>query len=337
VLNRFRAALVVLAALCVGGGVAVADPGDIVKMAGAVPCEKRTLVLSAFPAEADAVLAHTTLDPNPVVVLGYRHFYLGSIAGKKVVVAMTGIGLVNATKTTRVALQRFTCGSSVAVGAVVFSGVAGGAGRTRIGDVAVPARWTLDNGVTFRPVDPGMLAAAQTLSVSLSGVNNLGNPICLCRHVPAIRLSDLGRQPQLFVGGDGSSGDNNNGQALPCIPNGGDVFGCQPCSAPDRSILYTGNFFQALGPFITRGLLSNLNINTAQNPAFDAVDDETAAAQAVADAHGIPFLGIRGMSDGPGDPLHLPGFPISFFFYKQLAADNAARVTKAFLQNWVGP
>jgi hypothetical protein len=30
----------------------------------------------------------------------------------------------------------------------------------------------------------------------------------------------------------------------------------------------------------------------------------------VADAHGIPFLGVRGMSDGPGDPLHLPGLPI---------------------------
>ncbi|OBK54086.1 hypothetical protein A5657_13850 [Mycobacterium kubicae] len=75
---------------------------------------------------------------------------------------------------------------------------------------------------------------------------------------------------------------------------------------------------------------------TAQNPAFDAVDQETAAAQAVALAHGVPFLGIRGMSDGPGDPLHLPGFPFQFFFYKKLAADNAARVTEAFLKSWVG-
>ena len=44
--------------------------------------ERRTLVLSAFPAEADAVLSHTTLDPDPVVVADYRHFYLGSISGK---------------------------------------------------------------------------------------------------------------------------------------------------------------------------------------------------------------------------------------------------------------
>jgi nucleoside phosphorylase len=100
--------------------------------------------------------------------------------------------------------------------------------------------------------------------------------------------------------------------------------------------LYTGNFFQAIGPFVAKGLLSNLNIQAAQNPAFDAVDQETAAALAVATAHGVPFLGIRGMSDGPGDPLGLPGFPFQFFFYKQIAAENAARVVEAFLANWAG-
>ncbi|WAJ43208.1 hypothetical protein OK015_18540 [Mycobacterium sp. Aquia_216] len=67
-----------------------------------------------------------------------------------------------------------------------------------------------------------------------------------------------------------------------------------------------------------------------------ATDSETAAAQAVADAHGIPFLGIRGISDGPGDPLRLPGFPFQFFVYHKVAAANAARVTAAFLQSWSG-
>jgi nucleoside phosphorylase len=286
------------------------------------PCEQRTLVLSAFPAEADAVLSHATLDANPVVVADRRHFYLGSLSGKKVIVAMTGIGLVNAADTTETAFARFTGASSIAIGAVVFSGVAGGAGRTSIADVAVPARWTPDNGTTFHPVDPGMLATAEKLSVALE--NALGNRIVL-RH-----------QPQVFVGGDGSSSDNNNGVAFPCIPNGGGVFGCQPRSAPDRSLLYTGNFFQAAGPWLRNALISNLNIASTSNPAFDATDMETAAAQAVADAHGIPFLGIRGISDGPGGSLHLPGFPFQFFCYKQLAADNAARVTSAFLQSWVG-
>jgi hypothetical protein len=160
-----------------------------------------------------------------------------------------------------------------------------------------------------------MLATAEKLSVALPHVN-------------------LQRRPQVFVGGDGCSSDNNNGVAFPCIPNGGDVFGCEPGHAPDRSRLHTGNFFQAAGPWLKRGLVSNLNIRSTSNPAFDATDMETAAAQAVADANGVPFLGIRGISDGPGDPLHLPGFPFQFFYYKKIAANNAARVTAAFLRSW---
>ena len=88
------------------------------------------------------------------------------------------------------------------------------------------------------------------------------------------------------------------------------------CSTP-------ATLFQAAGPWLVKGLIGNLS-STTQNPAFDAQDMETAAAQTVADAHGVPFLGVRGISDGQGDPLHLPGFPVSFFYYKQLAAGNAA-------------
>ena len=286
-----------------------------------VETDQRTLVLTAFPAEADAILARTTLDASPVVVVGGRHYYLGRLGGKKVIVAMTGIGMVNATDTTEAALGHFTPQSEMVVRAVVFAGVAGGSGRTRIGDVAIPARWTADNGTTWHGVDPEMLAAAGDLAVELESAGRV----------------DLKREPRLHVGGDGSSGDNNNGAAFPTIPFGGAVFGPQPCTAPDFSRPFVGNFFTAIGPFLVRGLISNITgFVTAASPPLDAVDQETAAAQRVADARGVPFVGIRGMSDGPGDPLNLPGFPFSFFVYKRLASRNAAIVTKAFLQHWDG-
>jgi nucleoside phosphorylase len=298
--------------------------------------ETRTLVLTAFPAEADAVLARTTLDPNPSVVVDGHHFYLGALGGKKVIVAMTGIGMVNATQTTEIALDHFTPESGISIGAVVFSGVAGGSGRTEIGSVAVPARWTSDDGATWHAVDSAMLSAANTLNVDLLSSDTIGDPACACGLLAGPQI-DLKREPQLFVGGDGSSDDNNNGTAFPSIPLGGDIFGPQPCAAPDFSPLFTGNFFQALAPFLAGGLLSNLTgLLAPVAPAVDAVDQETAAAQQVADAHGIPFLGIRGMSDGPGDPLNLPGYPFTFFVYKQIAADNAAIVTEAFLHTWAG-
>jgi hypothetical protein len=203
--------------------------------------------------------------------------------------------------------------------------------------VAVPARWTSDDGATWHAVNSGMLAAANALTVDLESTAPLGDPLCLCNLFARLPVVDLHREPQLFVGGDGSSDDNNNGVAFPAIPLGGDIFGPQPCAAPDYSPLFFGNFFQAVVPFLTFGLFSNLTgLLSPAVPPVDAVDQETAAAQQVADAHGIPFLGIRGMSDGPGDPLSLPGYPFTFVVYRQLAADNAAIVTEAFLRSWDG-
>ena len=304
----------------------------------AVEHEKRTLVLTAFPAEADAILARTTLDENPAVVVDGRHYYLGTLGGKKVIVAMTGIGMENAADTTETALTHFTPESGSRIDAVVFAGVAGGSGRTQIGDVAVPARVDLRRR---RDLAPGRLRHArrgQALTVDLESTDTIADPACrVCGPLSRLRLVDLNREPQLYVGGDGSSDDNNNGAAFPSIPLGGGVFGPQPLAAPDFSPLFTGNFFQAIGPFLVRGVVSNITgFLTATSPPVDAVDQETAAAQQVADAHGVPFLGIRGMSDGPGDPLNLPGYPFTFFVYKQIAADNAAIVTEAFLQSWDG-
>ena len=70
---------------------------------------------------------------------------------------------------------------------------------------------------------------------------------------------------------------------------------------------------------------------------MEAHDQESAVVAAVVARYGIPFLGIRGVSDGQGDPLLLPGFPWQFFAYRQLAANNAATTTIAFLDEWAGP
>jgi nucleoside phosphorylase len=67
---------------------------------------------------------------------------------------------------------------------------------------------------------------------------------------------------------------------------------------------------------------------------YVAGDEETAAAGQIAKDHATPFIAFRAISDGPGDPLMLPGFPAQFFVYKQLAADNAAAMTLAFVGAW---
>lgn len=328
-MRRKWAVLAVLSAL--GLAQAAVTKAAPTKAAGdtAAACTPRVLVLSAFPGELGPILAAST-GPERRVVESGRPFYLGRIRGHDVIMAMTGIGLVNATQTTEAAFRRFRCITSV-----VFSGVAGGGPDNFIGDVTVPSRWTLDNGKTFRDVDPSMFALAAAVAgkgVRLERRTPLGDPACACIDPDLIKTVDLGRNPVIRMGGDGSSGDTFHGEAFPCIPFGGDVFGCEPCREQRRSLQ---DLNRAKGVTIfadPQFILANLVQPPAASPTYVAVDMETAAAQVVADRHRTPFLAFRAMSDGHGDPLHLPGFPWQFFFYKQLAADNAATATIAFLE-----
>jgi len=181
--------------------------------------------------------------------------------------------------------------------AIVFSGVAGS--PFRIGDVVVPATWTDAASRSFA-VDPGLLAEAETVAASAPALmrctpvppNPPGAEVCL-PHVPGVS-----------VGGSGQSSDPFGGKSLPCQPGGGEIFGC------DTEALATAR----------------------EESAPVAIDEESAAVAAVASAHGVPFLIVRGVSDGAGDPLGLPGFPAQFFAYYRLAADNAATVVMRLLE-----
>jgi len=180
--------------------------------------------------------------------------------------------------------------------AIVFSGVAGSS--FPIGDVVVPEEWS--DGTDVIPVDPDLLAIARTLS-------SPPVPLDRCTNVPpdppgAVVCLDHG--PAIDVGGLGESSDPYGGNALTCSPGTGPVFGCDEAVVPRAAAVATSPVAQ---------------------------DMETAAVAKVARAAKIPFIGFRGVSDGPGDPLGLPGFPAQFFAYYRLSANNAAAATRAFL------
>ncbi len=181
--------------------------------------------------------------------------------------------------------------------AIVFSGVAGS--PFRIGDVIVPATWTDAASRSFA-VDPGLLAEAETVAASAPALER-------CTPVPPNPPSAevcLPHVPGVIVGGSGQSSDPFRGKSLPCQSGGGEIFGC------DTEALATAR----------------------EESAPVAIDEESAAVAAVASAHGVPFLIVRGVSDGAGDPLGLPGFPAQFFAYYRLAADNAATVVMRLLE-----
>ena len=300
-------------------------------------CTPRLLVLSAFPAEIDGLLTAATVEKT--LVVDGRAFYVGTLQGNDVVMALTGIGLVNARETTRTAFDRFSCGSSAGITGVVFSGVAGG--RSFIGDVTIPSRWKEgEEGASLR-VDPVMLSTAREVaksgSVTLARTAPAGDPACVGYDPDLLGTVTVEHAPQIILGGQGLSTDPFGGRSFPCTPFGGDVFGCDPCRAPTRAPPDPQRFAEGLIPFLDPDFF----ISFFQNPppaatTYVAEDMETAAVARVAVRNRTPFIAFRAVSDGQGDPLMLPGFPFQFFAYRQLAADNAATVTLAFLKAWAG-
>jgi nucleoside phosphorylase len=297
----------------------------------APPPQSCVLVLAAMPLELNPLLARGRLDGNWTQQIDGRTFYRGTLAGVDTVLAMTGIGTTNAAQTFAAALRFRGC----RIRGVVFSGVAGS--KERIGDVTVAQRWTADRGRTWTPVDPAMLTTARRLPgrVALEQSTPVGDAACLCplvedRPTPVV----MPHAPRVVVGGDGTTSDTYSGKALPCVPGGGDVFGCQPClrdSAPADATTFAARAAGLLDPAFVSGFLTPPEQTTT---TYAAQDQETATVAALARRSRLPFLGIRGVSDGAGDPLSLPGFPFTFFAYRNLAGNNAARVTVAFLAEW---
>jgi nucleoside phosphorylase len=323
--GRFVACAVVLLSLVAG---------MLATDAGARPkndCTQRILILGAMPLEVNPLIAQGEMDPSKTVVHDGRTFYVGTLGGQDVVIAMTGIGLVNAEETATAAFKGFGCRFKAAL----FSGVAGS--TANIGDVMIPRFWTLDGGKTYMGTDTSLYIKARTLdgpdTVALAQDVPVGDAACLCPGVDAATPVHMPEKLQVHVGGKGTSADTFGGKALPCIPGGGDVEGCKPCLAPGDTPTDAAAFAEHAPDFADPGFLSA--ITQPPDPTtdtFEAQDEETASVAKVAHDFKVPFLGIRAVSDGQNDPLHLPGFPVQFFVYRQLAGNNAAAVTIAFLK-----
>lgn len=266
----------------------------------APPPQQTIAVFSAFPAELAPLVEAATIEET--VTIDDHIFRRGVLAGVPVVVAMTGVGLVNAENTTRTLLDHFE------VTGIVFSGVAGS--TRNIGDVTVPVEWRDTEGRTF-PAHPPWLALAE--EVAASGVE-------LERCAVPVSKPDRGevcmpQQPIIAVGGFGSSSDPFNGMPFNCTMGGNDVFGCDIVTSSGAA---------------TAGFAAKAKTVLEEEPV--AVDMETAAVARVAAEKGLPFIAFRAVSDGANDPLGLMGFFEQFFAYYRLAADNAAIATIAFLE-----
>ncbi|MFI5396991.1 MAG: hypothetical protein ACHQ9S_15750 [Candidatus Binatia bacterium] len=270
-----------------------------------VSAPPRVAVLSAFPAEMAPLLAQATV--NDTMTINGRIFRIGVLGGVRVVLGLTGIGLVNAATTTRAVLEQ------IEVTGVVVSAVAGS--PLQIGDVTVPAAWEFRDGTSYAAYPQWLNLADEIAAPGTVSLNNCTEIPSDPSHAPVCVTQNLA----IVVGGVGKSTDPYGGRAFPCQPSGNDVLGCD---------VATGN--AASGAGVDRPTTVAFAPLDAATPV--ATDNETAAIAREAAARGVPFIAFRAVSDGAGDPLGLPGFPGQFFTYYRLAARNAAATTVAFLE-----
>ena len=310
---RYFLAVILVSLHMAGTAFAAAGAAHIERPPGVIDHTPRIAVISAFEPEL------TTLLKNVTGKRAYRvngvEFTTGKLRGKRVVLFLSGISMVNAAMNTQLALDRFN------VTHIVFSGIAGGVNPSlNIGDVVVAERWgqyleilAAREEAPGKFTPPSWMKGAGFANYGMMFPQNVGvrskgratqekrfwfeadaKLLALARTLRDVPLADcdadrkcLATKPHLVVGGNGVSG-----QAF--VDN-----------AAFRE--YTFKTFEA-----------------------SVLDMETAATAMVAYANGVPYIAFRSLSDlaggGKGEN------EIETFF--KLAADNSANVLMAFLSAW---
>jgi adenosylhomocysteine nucleosidase len=170
--------------------------------------ETPILVLYAFDAEGASLTKLMTITKQDTL-LG-RPVIEGTLSGKEIILAESGMGMTNAAMTTQMLLDRFHPRT------VLFTGIAGAIDTSvHIGDIVVPSKWC-EHDYGYYGKD-GL--KPEGLIVVLSGADSATNEtsfkadsalLSIARKIPvdSLGLNPInGRTPRLTIGGVGVTGN----------------------------------------------------------------------------------------------------------------------------------
>jgi adenosylhomocysteine nucleosidase len=276
-----------------------------------VNLSRRLVIMSAFEPELTQLLSQTNV--METYVINGRTYHVGELAGKDVVLVLSGVSMVNAAMTTQTVLDHFD------VNGIIFSGIAGGVNPgLQIGDVVVPSQWGEYQEQTFaRETATGWEPG--------SSIPEFGNYEMMFPQYISVTQKDNkpDNEEQRFwfpVSEDMLDVAKN-------VADGVQLSECTQtklCLDHEPRVVVGGNGVS--GPtFVDNASYREWIWETFQ---ADTLDMESAAVAHVAYVNKVPFIAFRSLSDlaggGPGEN------EISTFF--QLAADNSAGVVIAFLE-----
>lgn len=180
----------------------------IVPVSSLLAQEKPVLLLYAFAEEGKTVAASMAVDDRDTI-LG-REVLIGTLSGRSIILAETGVGMTNAAMTTQALIDRYSprC--------LLLTGIAGGIDTAvSIGDITAPSIWIEhDYGYLgangFEPESLKLFDAALNKLVRAREFYADGSLLAIAQKIPidSLGLSPInGRTPQLIIGGVGVSGN----------------------------------------------------------------------------------------------------------------------------------
>ncbi|MEK9969859.1 MAG: 5'-methylthioadenosine/S-adenosylhomocysteine nucleosidase [Ferrovibrio sp.] len=274
----------------------------------------RIAVMSAFAPEWQ-VLRTATTEQKSHSVNGID-FVTGKLAGRNVVLFLSGISMVNATMSTQIALDRFD------VTGIVFSGIAGGVDPAlHVGDVVVANRWAQYLEATFaRDLGKGQWSVPPWQSRDIPNYGMI--------FPGPVEVRRAGGAPEKKVWFDTDAG------MMTAVAKLGDT-GLQHCAAPGKCLQQPPRLIVGGNGVSGQAFVDNAAFRQYVFATFKAqvLDMESAAVATVAYANAVPFIAFRSLSDLAGGE-HGANEMATFM---GLASANSALVVQRFLQVWAPP
>jgi adenosylhomocysteine nucleosidase len=270
----------------------------------------RIAVASAFEPEWTVLKAHLT-EPIEHKING-RSFITGKLAGKDVVLFLSGISMVNAAMNTQLALDRFS------ITAVLFSGIAGGVDPAlHIGDVVIADQWGQYLEAVFaRETSEGFAIPPWMEKGDFAGYG------MVIPHSIEVIGKDGAAERRFWFPSDPKLLD-----AARKVAAKADLAVCveaSKCLTRKPRIIIGGNGVSGQA-FVDNAKFRDYVLATFQAKVLDM---ESAAVAHVTFSNGVPFLAVRSLSDlaGGGDGAN------EMMTFLGLASKNSAAVVTAILK-----
>jgi adenosylhomocysteine nucleosidase len=270
----------------------------------------RIAVVSAFEPEW-TVLKGEIQDPVEHTVNG-RSFITGKLAGKDVVLFLSGISMVNAAMNTQLALDRFS------LTAIVFSGIAGGVDPSlHIGDVVIADQWGQYLEAVFARETAEGFAIPPWMQKEAFGGYGMVVPRSL-----VVSRKDTAAENRFWFPSDSALLDI--ARKVSTTVDLSDCVAESNCLKHKPRIVVGGNGVSGQA-FVDNAKFREYVLGTFQAKVLDM---ESAAAAHVAYSNGVPFLAVRSLSDLAGGDAGAN----EMMKFMALASKNSAMVVKAILQ-----